>query len=50
MPYIDQRVREILDRDEALRGAHPCAKLEFVRRVLTPYEDAKRETNGEVYS
>ena len=26
-----------------------CAKLEFYRRVAAPYEDRKREINGDVY-
>lgn len=30
-------------------GVLETAKLEFVRRVLNPYEDAKREENGDVY-
>lgn len=30
-------------------GALEGAKLEFYRRVVTPYEDAKRATNGDVY-
>lgn len=31
-------------------GALECAKLEFYRRVAAPYEDAKKEENGDVYS
>jgi hypothetical protein len=30
-------------------GALECAKLELYRRVAAPYEDAKREQNGDVY-
>ena len=30
-------------------AALECAKLEFVRRVLTPYEDTKIVDNGDVY-
>jgi hypothetical protein len=26
-----------------------CAKLEFYRRIMAPYEDEKRKKNGEVY-
>ncbi len=36
-----------------LRGkvllAFEAAKLEFYRRVMAPYEDRKREENGDVY-
>ena len=30
-------------------GALEGAKLEFVRRVVVPYEDRKRAENGDVY-
>jgi hypothetical protein len=30
-------------------GVLECAKQEFYRRVASPYEDEKRETNGDVY-
>jgi hypothetical protein len=30
-------------------GALECAKLEFSRRVVAPYEDEKIEENGDVY-
>ena len=29
-------------------GAVECMKLEFVRRVVSPYEDKKAESNGDV--
>jgi len=32
-----------------LLGALEAAKLEFYRRVVAPYEDKKREENGDVY-
>ena len=31
-------------------GALEGAKLEFVRRVVVPYEDRKRAENGDVYN
>lgn len=31
-------------------GALECAKLEFYRRVAAPYEDLKKEENGDVYT
>ena len=31
-------------------GVLECAKQEFYRRVVVPYEDAKRDTNGDVYN
>lgn len=30
-------------------GVLECAKLEFYRRIAAPYEDVKREENGDVY-
>ena len=30
-------------------GAMECCKSEFYRRVVIPYEEAKREDNGDVY-
>lgn len=30
-------------------GALECAKLEFVRRALSPYEDQAIKRNGDVY-
>ena len=38
-----QRINDIL-------GALEGAKLEFVRRVVNPYEDSKIKDNGDVYS
>lgn len=37
-----QRLNEII-------GALECAKLEFARRVVGPYEDSKITENGDVY-
>lgn len=31
-------------------GVLECAKLELYRRIASPYEDAKKEVNGDVYS
>lgn len=30
-------------------GAIECAKLELYRRIAAPYEDKKKDQNGEVY-
>ena len=30
-------------------GALECAKLELYRRMVVPYEEQKREQNGDVY-
>ena len=30
-------------------GALECCKLEFYRRAVSPYEDKKRNINGDVY-
>lgn len=32
-----------------IMGAMECAKLEFYRRVAVPYEEQKKEENGDVY-
>ena len=32
-----------------LIGVLECAKLELYRRVASPYEDEKVESNGDVY-
>lgn len=32
-----------------LIGVLECTKLEFYRRAITPYEDKKRQENGDVY-
>lgn len=37
-----QRISEIV-------GALECAKLEFARRVMAPYEQKKLEENGDAY-
>jgi len=34
----------------ALVGVLECAKLELYRRIVSPYEDEKLETNGDVYT
>ena len=31
-------------------GVLECAKLELYRRIAAPYEDVKREQNGDVYT
>jgi hypothetical protein len=33
-----------------LMGVFPSTAAEFYRRVVAPYEDAKRKGNGDVYS
>jgi hypothetical protein len=31
-------------------GILECAKMEFYRRIASPYEDSKKEINGDVYT
>jgi hypothetical protein len=31
-------------------GVLECVKLEFYRRIAAPYEDGKKDENGDVYS
>ena len=33
----------------AVMGVLDCVKQEFYRKVIAPYEDRKKEENGEVY-
>lgn len=37
------------ERLNAIVGALECCKLEFVRRMVSPYEDKKIAENGDVY-
>ncbi|SRR6266699_1441575 len=48
---LDDQVleQECYKRFNELVGMLECAKLEFYRRVIAPYEDMKREKNGDVY-
>ena len=41
--------KEIALRIRSACGALECAKLEFARRIVAPYEDAKIKENGDVY-
>lgn len=34
----------------AVIGVLECAKLELYRRIAAPYEDKKKEENGDVYT
>jgi hypothetical protein len=43
------KMRESYQGINDVIGALECAKLEFTRRVVIPYEDAKIKTNGDVY-
>jgi len=45
--YLDGHVN--YDKINAVVGALDCAKMEFYRRVAVPYEEKKREENGDVY-
>lgn len=47
--YIRKRGLSYSTLNEVI-GVLECAKLELYRRVASPYEDAKIEENGDVYS
>lgn len=55
---VDAYLSRAAEADGRTRYAHlnevigvlECAKLELYRRVAAPYEDGKREENGEVYT
>lgn len=48
---VDVRLKAIVRElaDERKVGAIECAKMEFARRVIFPYEDRKISENGDVY-
>lgn len=46
--YLDEKGKSYQTINEII-GVLECAKLEFYRRVASPYEDGKRLTNGDVY-
>ena len=46
--YLDAAPRSY-ERLNAVMGVLECAKQELYRRVATPYEDKKKEENGDVY-
>ena len=46
--YLEERGSSYATFNDCL-GALEGAKLEFFRRIVVPYEDKKREENGDVY-
>ena len=46
--YLDRHGRSYGTISDVVKALE-CAKLEFVRRILNPYEDRKKEENGDVY-
>lgn len=47
--YVQSRGIRYASLNEAV-GALDSAKAEFQRRMVSPYEDQKREQNGDVYN
>ena len=47
--YLSESKKKYTDYNEII-GVLECAKLEFYRRLVVPYEDQKKEENGDVYS
>lgn len=45
--YIQRKGMKYKNLNDAV-GILECAKQEFIRTVITPYENKKREENGEV--
>ncbi len=39
----------VYDKINDVIGALECVKQEFYRRLVVPYEDKKKELNGDVY-
>ena len=48
MEYLNTNGKDYQHINDIL-GALEGAKLEFYRRVVVPYEEIKREENGDVY-
>ena len=48
--YIQEKGLSYNEGINAAVGALECCKLEFYRRVATPYEDQKCRENGDVYT
>lgn len=46
--YVKRRGKTYQTLNDVI-GALECAKLEFQRRVVAPYEDKKIRENGDVY-
>jgi len=46
--YLSESKHKYTDYNEII-GVLECAKLEFYRRLIVPYEDQKKEENGDVY-
>ncbi|MCJ7828554.1 MAG: hypothetical protein MUP81_02305 [Dehalococcoidia bacterium] len=47
--YYDYDCGESYATFNSIMGVLECAKQEFYRRVLVPYEDKKCKENGDVY-
>lgn len=48
LDYMERKGRRYETMNEIV-GALECAKLEFQRRAIAPYEDAKIAQNGDLY-
>lgn len=46
--YVGRKGKDYTSMNDCL-GALEGAKLEFYRRIVIPYENKKREENGDVY-
>lgn len=49
LEYIDEKGGMSYTVVNEVVGVLECAKLELYRRLAAPYEDEKRELNGDVY-
>jgi hypothetical protein len=47
--YINSHGKNYANLNSVI-GALECAKLELYRRIVAPYEDAKIQENGDVYT
>lgn len=46
--YVNRRGKSYATINDVV-GVLECAKLEFYRRLVAPYEELKRSENGDVY-
>jgi len=48
LKYLEEHGKNYQIINEIM-GALECAKTEFYRRIVVPYEDIKKEDNGDIY-
>lgn len=49
LKFLKPQGKETYRHYNEIIGVLECAKMEMYRRMVAPYEDGKRQENGEVY-